>query len=151
MGFYGDHVLPRIIDLACNMKVGREQRQRSAPAWRATSSRSGRLRAERSLLSGGRGASQRAVEPADVASMLASKRLADSTAAVERSGLDGQSLPFPDDSFDSALSTWTICTIRRTTSRPVVVLKGSRPHQARATSTELSANRRTGNGATQTE
>jgi transposase InsO family protein len=28
-------------------------------------------------------------------------------------------------------------TIRRTTSRPVVVIKGSRPHRARATSTEL--------------
>ena len=30
-------------------------------------------------------------------------------------------------------------TIRRTTNRPVVVVKGSRPHQARATSTQLSA------------
>ncbi len=30
---------------------------------------------------------------------------------VERAGLDGQSLPFPDNSFDSALSTWTMCTI----------------------------------------
>nr|MBA3407969.1 methyltransferase domain-containing protein [Solirubrobacterales bacterium] len=25
--------------------------------------------------------------------------------------IDGQSLPFPDDSFDAALSTWTLCTI----------------------------------------
>jgi transposase InsO family protein len=31
-------------------------------------------------------------------------------------------------------------TIRRTTSRPVVVIKANRPHQAQATSTELSAN-----------
>ena len=30
---------------------------------------------------------------------------------VERAGLDGQSLPFADDSFDTALSTWTLCTI----------------------------------------
>ena len=30
---------------------------------------------------------------------------------VQRSGLDGQSLPFADDSFDTALSTWTLCTI----------------------------------------
>jgi SAM-dependent methyltransferase len=30
---------------------------------------------------------------------------------VERSGLDGQSLPFAEDSFDTALSTWTLCTI----------------------------------------
>ena len=30
---------------------------------------------------------------------------------MERSGLDGQSLPFADDSYDAALSTWTLCTI----------------------------------------
>ena len=30
---------------------------------------------------------------------------------VSASGLDGQSLPFEDDSFDAALSTWTMCTI----------------------------------------
>jgi ubiquinone/menaquinone biosynthesis C-methylase UbiE len=30
---------------------------------------------------------------------------------VVRSGLDGQSLPLPDDSQDAALSTWTLCTI----------------------------------------
>ena len=30
---------------------------------------------------------------------------------MERSGLDGASLPFEDDSFDAALSTWTMCTI----------------------------------------
>ena len=30
---------------------------------------------------------------------------------VERSGLDGQSLPFADNSYDAALSTWTLCTI----------------------------------------
>ena len=30
---------------------------------------------------------------------------------VRRAGLDGQSLPFEDDTFDTALSTWTLCTI----------------------------------------
>ena len=30
---------------------------------------------------------------------------------MERSGLDGQSLELPDDSFDCAVSTWTMCTI----------------------------------------
>ena len=28
MGIYGDHVLPRIINVACDMKVAREQRAR---------------------------------------------------------------------------------------------------------------------------
>jgi ubiquinone/menaquinone biosynthesis C-methylase UbiE len=30
---------------------------------------------------------------------------------VERSGLDGQLLPFDDATFDCAVSTWTMCTI----------------------------------------
>lgn len=52
-----------------------------------------------------------AVEPADVGWKLAGKRLSASNVPVDRSGLDGQSLPFEDDSFDAALSTWTMCTI----------------------------------------
>jgi ubiquinone/menaquinone biosynthesis C-methylase UbiE len=52
-----------------------------------------------------------AVEPADAGWKLARKRLSAARVPVERSGLDGQSLPFDDDSFDAALSTWTMCTI----------------------------------------
>jgi ubiquinone/menaquinone biosynthesis C-methylase UbiE len=52
-----------------------------------------------------------AVEPSDVGWRLASKRLAAARVPVERAGLDGQSLPFADDSFDAAVSTWTLCTI----------------------------------------
>ena len=52
-----------------------------------------------------------AIEPADVGWKLASKRLASSNVPVERSGLDGQSLPLADDSCDTALTTWTLCTI----------------------------------------
>src|SRR5215469_5693050 len=52
-----------------------------------------------------------AVEPADTAWKLADKRLMTTTVPVQRSGLDGQSLPFADDSYDAALSTWTLCTI----------------------------------------
>jgi SAM-dependent methyltransferase len=52
-----------------------------------------------------------AVEPADAAWKLAESRISASTIPVDRSGLDGQHLPFPDDSFDAALSTWSLCTI----------------------------------------
>lgn len=37
--------------------------------------------------------------------------LAETAVPVERAGLDGQRLSFDDASFDSALSTWTLCTI----------------------------------------
>jgi ubiquinone/menaquinone biosynthesis C-methylase UbiE len=52
-----------------------------------------------------------AVEPADTGWKLAQKRVREAPVPVERSGLDGQALPFADDTFDTALSTWTMCTI----------------------------------------
>jgi ubiquinone/menaquinone biosynthesis C-methylase UbiE len=52
-----------------------------------------------------------AVEPSDVAWDLAAPRLRDTTVPVRRSGVDGQRVPLPDASADSALSTWTLCTI----------------------------------------
>ena len=58
-----------------------------------------------------RWASGAAIEPADVGWKLAEKRLRAASVPVERSGLDGESLPFADGSFDAALSTWTMCTI----------------------------------------
>jgi ubiquinone/menaquinone biosynthesis C-methylase UbiE len=111
MGIYGDHVLPRIINLACDMEVAREQRARVCEG----------LAGEVVEIGFGSGLNipfypaavtrVAAVEPADVGWKLARKRLAETSTPVERSGLDGQSLPFADDSFDSALSTWTMCTI----------------------------------------
>ncbi|MFI0968342.1 class I SAM-dependent methyltransferase [Streptomyces sp. NPDC021080] len=44
-------------------------------------------------------------------SRAAARRLGATATPVERCGVDGQSLPFADDSFDAALSTWTLCTI----------------------------------------
>jgi SAM-dependent methyltransferase len=52
-----------------------------------------------------------AIEPSDLSWKLAGNRIAAATASITRSGLDGQSLPFDDGSFDAALSTWTLCTI----------------------------------------
>lgn len=52
-----------------------------------------------------------AVEPSDLGWRLAGQRRAASAVPVQRAGLDGQALPFPDGSFDAALSTFTLCTI----------------------------------------
>jgi SAM-dependent methyltransferase len=52
-----------------------------------------------------------AIEPSDLGWRLAASRVDGATVPVRRSGVDGQALPFPDASFDSALSTWTLCTI----------------------------------------
>lgn len=52
-----------------------------------------------------------AVEPSDVAWRMSEPRRRAAAVPVERVGLDGQDLPLPDGSVDSALSTWTLCTI----------------------------------------
>jgi ubiquinone/menaquinone biosynthesis C-methylase UbiE len=111
VGWYSEHVLPRIVNTVCDMKVARKQRRRVCEG----------LAGDVVEIGFGSGlnipfyppAVERvaAIEPADVGWKLAEQRLAATTIPVERSGLDGQALPFPDDSFDAALSTWTMCTI----------------------------------------
>lgn len=52
-----------------------------------------------------------AVDPATVGRKLAEDRVAATHADVRYVGLDGRSLPLEDESCDSALSTYTLCTI----------------------------------------
>jgi SAM-dependent methyltransferase len=111
MGLYGEQVLPRIINVACGLKGAAPLRRRVCEG----------LEGDVVELGFGSGlnvpfypaAVKRvaAVEPADVGWKLAEKRLQTTRVPVERSGLDGQSLPFADNSYDAALSTWTLCTI----------------------------------------
>jgi SAM-dependent methyltransferase len=68
-----------------------------------------------------------AVEPSDLSWKLARDRVAAAAVPVSRSGLDGQSLPFDDGSFDVALSTWTLCTIPDVTAALKEVRRVLRP------------------------
>ncbi len=52
-----------------------------------------------------------AVDPSGVAMTIAAKRIASSPVPVTSAGLDGARLDLPDNRFDSALSTMTLCTI----------------------------------------
>jgi SAM-dependent methyltransferase len=111
MGLYGEQVLPRIINVACGLKGAQPLRRRVCEG----------LEGDVVEIGFGSGlnvpfypeAVKRvaAVEPADVGGKRAEKRLQTTRVPVERSGLDGQSLPFADNSYDAALSTWTLCTI----------------------------------------
>ncbi|MGV3758646.1 MAG: class I SAM-dependent methyltransferase [Actinomycetota bacterium] len=111
MGIYGTHVLPRLIDVVCGMKAMDPLRDRTCAGLH------GRV-LEIGFGSGHNVAhypeavtSVAAVEPADTGWKLAQKRVGSAPVPVERVGLDGQSLPLPDDSCDTALSTFTLCTI----------------------------------------
>ena len=111
MGLYGDRVLPRIVDVACGRKSSNDLRNRVCEG----------LYGRVVEIGFGSGLNVpfypdsvdgiAAVEPADLGWKLAGKRLAESSVPVERCGLDGQSLPLADNSCDTALSTWTLCTI----------------------------------------
>jgi SAM-dependent methyltransferase len=111
MGIYRQHVLPRIIDVACGLKGAEPLRRRVCEGL------------EGDVVEIGFGSGHNvpfypegvvrvaAIEPEDTGWKLAEKRLRATSVPVQRSGLDGQSLPFEDDSYDRALSTWTLCTI----------------------------------------
>ena len=111
MGLYNEHVLPRLIDKVCGLSNATPFRQRVCSG----------LSGEVVEIGFGSGlnvphypdtvSSVAAIEPSDVAWKLAAARVAESRAPVRRAGLDGQQLPFDDDSFDAAVSTWTMCTI----------------------------------------
>ncbi|MET8654844.1 class I SAM-dependent methyltransferase [Nocardia aurea] len=111
MGFYGDRIVPRLIDVACGLKANEPQRERACAGLHGRVVEIGFGSGLNVPFYPATVGSVSAVEPADLGWRLAGKRLAAATVPIERAGLDGQSLPFADDSFDSALSTWTMCTI----------------------------------------
>jgi SAM-dependent methyltransferase len=111
MGWYGDKVLPHIINVACGMKATHRLRQRACEGLTGNVVEIGFGSGHNVSFYPAAVTSVAAIEPADLAWRLAQERMRDAAVPIERSGLDGESLPFPDDSFDSALSTYTMCTI----------------------------------------
>lgn len=111
MGFYDDRILPHLVEKTCGMAAMRPLRQRACAG----------LTGEVVEIGFGSGlnvglypdavARIRAVEPSDGGWRLARGRVAASAVPIDRAGLDGQRLPFDDNTFDSALSTFTLCTI----------------------------------------
>jgi SAM-dependent methyltransferase len=111
VGLYGDHVLPRIVNVACGLKANEPLRRRVCEGLEGDVVELGFGSGHNLPYYPGGVARVAAVEPADLAWELAEKRLRATSVPVQRSGLDGQSLPFADDSYDAVLSTWTLCTI----------------------------------------
>jgi ubiquinone/menaquinone biosynthesis C-methylase UbiE len=111
MSFYGDHILPRLIDVLMRARDTHEARARVA------SNLTG------DVLEVGFGSGLNvpfyppsltrvyALDPATVGRKLAAPRVAASPVPVEYIGLDAQRIPLADASVDSVLTTWTLCTI----------------------------------------
>lgn len=111
MGIYAEQVLPRIINVACGMKANGPLRERACAGLHGRVVEIGFGSGHNVPHYPAAVSSVAAIEPAGVGWKLAAERVAASSVPVERTGLDGQSLPLPDDSCDTALSTWTMCTI----------------------------------------
>lgn len=111
MGWWGEHVVPRLVDRTLDIEAVRSLRARACVGL------SGRM------LDIGFGSGRNlphlpaavtevgAVEPSDVAWRLAAGRVAAAAFPVTRVGLAGDRIDAPDSSFDSALVTFSLCTI----------------------------------------
>jgi ubiquinone/menaquinone biosynthesis C-methylase UbiE len=111
MGFYGDQVLPRFINLVCSTKTVRPLRERVCAGLHGRVVEVGFGSGLNIPFYPAAVTSVAAIEPADTGWKLATKRVSAAPVPIERTGLDGQKLPLPDDSCDAALSTYTLCTI----------------------------------------
>jgi ubiquinone/menaquinone biosynthesis C-methylase UbiE len=111
MGFYGEQIVPRVTNaLLGNKEFGEVRKEVSAG-----------LHGDVVEIGFGSGHSLPylppavtglwAVDPSGTGMTLAAKRIAASTVPVHQAGLDGEHLDLPDDRFDAALSTMTLCTI----------------------------------------
>ena len=111
VGIYEQHMLPRIINVACGIKAAGPMRSRVCEGLHGQVVEIGFGSGHNVPFYPASIISVAAIEPADIGWRLAAERIAATTIQIERLGLDGQSLPLADDSCDTALSTWTLCTI----------------------------------------
>lgn len=121
MGFYDKHILPRILNCACGTKPVSKQREKVVP------------RASGTILEIGIGTGQNlpfydpsrverliGLDPSKECWKLAAERAAHLDFEVEFIGLPGEQIPLEDNSVDTVLVTYALCTI----PDPVTALQG---------------------------
>lgn len=111
MGFYQRRVLPRLIDFALNNRIVNEERRKCLDGVR------GRV----VELGFGSGLNLRfypatverlvAIDPSEDAAKIARKRISSCPFPVEYHASSGERIEAEDESFDSAVTTFTLCTI----------------------------------------
>ena len=111
MGFYGEWLLPRVLDLAMGTSRVARERQKALEGVRGQ------------VLEVGFGSGHNlayypaavekvvGIDPSGESAKLAKKRIDHAPFPVELLPLPGEQLPAGDGSFDSVVSTFTLCTI----------------------------------------
>jgi len=112
MGFYDKHILPRFINCACGTKPVMKQREKVVPQASGTVLEIGigtglnlpyydPAKVERLI----------GLDPSEASWKLAGERAAHLDFDVEFIGLPGEQIPLDDDSVDTVLVTFSLCTI----------------------------------------
>jgi len=112
MSWYENKILPRLINIACSSKPAHKQREKIVP------------RASGDVLEIGFGSGLNlahyerdkvrhiwGLEPSEGMRKLAAGAIADSELEVELIDLPGEEIPLDDNSVDTVLITFTLCTI----------------------------------------
>ena len=127
MGFYENRVLPHIVNVAMNTKAIKDERRRCLENVKGT------------VLEVGFGTGlnlphyQRTVtkvvgvDPSETSARLARKRIVASPFPVEIIGLSAERIPVADASFESIVSTFTLCTIPDAASALLEMRRALRP------------------------
>lgn len=123
MGFYDRVILPRLIDCGCGMEVIAEQRRKVVPLARGTVLEIG-IGTGHNLPFYDPGQVTRVIglDPSEASQRFAAKRMAGLGFPVELIGLPGEEIPLADESVDTVLVTFSLCTI----PDPVKALRGMR-------------------------
>jgi len=111
MGIWNDAVLPRLINVACNTKQAKEARARVCAGLEGDVVEVGFGSGSNIPFLPGGVSGLWAIDPSGTGRTLAAKRIAKSDVPVTFAGLDAQRVELPDDRFDAALTTWSLCTI----------------------------------------
>ncbi len=111
MGFYEERVLPRIINAACGIKSAEPLRRRVCEGLSGDVVEIGFGSGLNVPFYPSKVTRVAAVEPADLAWRLAANRLNATASRCSAPAWTANRCPSPIDSFDAALSTWTLCTI----------------------------------------
>jgi ubiquinone/menaquinone biosynthesis C-methylase UbiE len=110
-GLYGRYVLPRLIDLVMQTGPLEAERRRLVPRARGRVLEVG-FGSGLNLPFYGRDVQHlAAVDPSSELWRLARPRLRDASFAVEFAHSSAERLPFEDAAFDTAVMTWTLCSI----------------------------------------
>jgi len=127
MGFYETRILPHIVNVAMNTKAMKAERRRCLESVTGTVLEVGFGTGLNLPYYPGTVAKVVGVDPSETSAKLAHKRIAASPFPVEVVGLSAEKTPVPDASFDSIVSTFTLCTIPDVTSALLEMRRALRP------------------------